>query len=37
MFLLATFTNSILFMNMLVAIMGDTFNKFQENSEANGL
>jgi hypothetical protein len=27
MFLLATFVNSILFMNMLLAIMGDTFGK----------
>lgn len=37
MFLLATFVNSILFMNMLIAIMGDTFGQVTENEEANGL
>ena len=37
MFLLATFLNSILFMNMLIAIMGETFGVVTENEEANGL
>ena len=37
MFLLATFVNSILFMNMLIAIMGETFGAVTENEEANGL
>lgn len=37
MFLLATFIVSVVFMNMLVAIMGDTFGQVLEGAEQNGL
>jgi hypothetical protein len=37
MLFLATFIISIVFMNMLIAIMGETFAQVQESSEENGL
>ena len=37
MFLLATFIISVVFMNMLIAIMGETFGQVQEVSEESGL
>ena len=37
MFLLATFFISVVFMNMLIAIMGETFAQVQENAEENGI
>ena len=37
MFLLATFIISVVFMNMLIAIMGDTFGQVLEVAEESGL
>lgn len=37
MFVLATFVIQVIFMNMLICIMGNTFSIVQENSEASGL
>ena len=37
MFMLATFVVSVVFMNMLIAIMGDTFGRVLEGAEENGL
>lgn len=37
MFLLASFMCCVVFMNMLIAIMGDTFGAVQEAQEENGL
>ena len=37
MFLLATFIIAVVFMNMLIAIMGDTFGKVLEVAEESGL
>ena len=37
MFIFATFINMILFMNMLIAIMGDTFTKVMDSEEESGL
>jgi len=37
MFLLATFLISVVFMNMLVAIMGETFGQVTEAAETNAL
>jgi len=37
MFLLATFVVSVVFMNMVIAIMGDTFGQVLEGAEQNGL
>lgn len=37
MFLLATFLISVVFMNMLIAIMGDTFGSVTEAAEESGL
>ena len=37
MFLLATFMNCVVFMNMLVAIMGQTFSDVTEAAEESGL
>lgn len=36
-FLLATFFTNIVFLNMMIAIMGDTFDKMTEKKERNGL
>jgi len=37
MFLLATFFNCVVFMNMLVAIMSETFSEVSEAEEESGL
>ena len=37
MFMAATFIVSVVFMNMLIAIMGDTFGQVLEGAEENGL
>lgn len=37
MFLLATFTVAVIFMNMLIAIMSNTFSEVLDNEEQNGL
>ena len=37
MFLLATFLTFVVFMNMLIAIMGETFGAVTEKAEQNGL
>lgn len=37
MFLLCSFINMIVFMNMLIAIMGETFNQVMEASKQSGL
>jgi len=37
MFLLATFLSCVVFMNMLIAIMGETFGEVTEKAEQNGL
>lgn len=37
MFIIATFVVSVVFMNMLIAIMGDTFGQVLEGAEENGL
>jgi hypothetical protein len=37
MFLLATFIISVVFMNMLIAIMGETFGKVLEKSVESGI
>jgi hypothetical protein len=37
MFLLSTFFVSVVFMNMLIAIMSDTFSNVQDGEEENGL
>jgi len=37
MFILASFIILVVFMNMLIAIMGDTFGRVQETAEENGL
>lgn len=37
MFLLATFITCVVFMNMLIAIMGETFGAVTEKSEQSGL
>ena len=37
MFLLATFIIAVVFMNMLIAIMGETFGQVQETSVESGL
>lgn len=37
MFLLATFLSCVVFMNMLIAIMGETFGDVTEKAEQNGL
>ena len=37
MLFMATFIISIVFMNMLIAIMGDTFAQVQEGAEENGI
>jgi hypothetical protein len=37
MFILATFIISVVFMNMLIAIMGETFGSVTEESEISGL
>lgn len=37
MFLLATFLTCVVFMNMLIAIMGETFGAVTEKAEQNGL
>jgi hypothetical protein len=37
MFLLATFITCVVFMNMLIAIMGETFGEVTEKSEQSGL
>ena len=37
MFLLATFLTCVVFMNMLIAIMGETFGAVTEKAEENGL
>lgn len=37
MFLLATFIISVVFMNMLIAIMGETFGQVLEVAEESGL
>ena len=36
MFIIATFFILVVFMNMLIAIMGDTFGRVQETAEQNG-
>lgn len=36
MFIVATFLILVVFMNMLIAIMGDTFGRVQETAEQNG-
>ena len=36
-FILSTFISNIVFFNMLIAIMGDTFGKVTENKEINSL
>jgi len=36
MFIICSFLVLVVFMNMLIAIMGDTFGKVQEESEQNG-
>jgi len=37
MFISATFFNCVVFMNMLVAIMGQTFNEVNDAAEEQGL
>jgi hypothetical protein len=37
MFLLATFIICVVFMNMLIAIMGETFGQVTEEAEQSGL
>ena len=37
MFCIATFIISVVFMNMLIAIMGETFGSVSEESEESGL
>ena len=37
MFLLSTFVVSVVFMNMVIAIMGDTFGQVLEGAEQNGI
>jgi hypothetical protein len=37
MFLMATFLTCVVFMNMLIAIMGETFGAVTEKAEQNGL
>lgn len=37
LFVLATFLSNIVFLNMLIAIMSDTFDKITENKERNGM
>ena len=37
MFIMATFIIQVVFMNMLIAIMGNTFSLVQEAAEENGL
>lgn len=36
-FIMATFFTQIVFLNMLIAIMGDTFNRITEKKSRNGL
>jgi hypothetical protein len=36
-FIAATFFTNIVFLNMLIAIMGDTFDKLTEKKERNGM
>lgn len=36
-FILATFLTQIVFLNMLIAIMGDTFDRLTEKKSRNGL
>jgi hypothetical protein len=37
MFLCSTFFVSVIFMNMLISIMGDTFGSVQDGADENGL
>lgn len=37
MFLLSTFMTQVVFMNMLIAIMGDTYNAVYDGAVENGL